>query len=962
MNVRAFILRGQIMTWLFMLLVAVAVLLGIDRNAQLARQAAHSQAELTQLETVLSLVLDLETGMRGYLLSGRDSYLAPHRSARSRLPGELRELARLIEQDPQGGADAQRRIVQRIETLLITWNDEAAAPQIAARRRGLEDAVALVMTERGKRLVDDIRREIERYRSAEAALRDRRVQASEQALQFVEGLTILGLLAAVLASVLAANRSAHKVAQTFEQLGQASRRIAGGHFGERVAPSEIREADLLAGTFNSMAEHLHASQLALEERNLALSRQAADLEQAARFERSLGESLRLFTASYDRTAILNGVLSLLARQYGLVAGAFYGYHEWRGDLSLEARYGLSREVAYSYRLREGQVGQAVMERRVLLLPDTAFVPVDSGLECGTARHTVVVPVYLQDRIMGCLVLALAQAPAENVLTFLQQLAQQLGVALNNIDQYTNLQILSAQLQARSAEVDLKNRELQHADRLKSEFLANMSHELRTPLNAVIGFSELLAEQVYGPLNERQLGYLREIQHSGEHLLNLINDILDLSKIEAGRMDLALEAVRLTDVLRSAEAMLRERALSGGLTLEVHSEDLEFRGDPRKLRQVVVNLLSNAVKFTPTGGRVSLEGRRSGDRIEIVVTDTGIGIAEADQAELFQPFTQVDGSLARRHEGTGLGLALTRRLGELHGGTVSVRSAPRQGSTFTVSLPFEAAPPAGLPAQKTAVTGGQPVPREGAPLILIVEDDDAVATLIRHHLEDAGYRVARAPDGVEGLRMASELRPDAISLDLMMPVLDGWAFLERLAQQPELAKIPVVVLSMASNLERGLYLGASAVLNKPVRREQLLDAFARILPALGGPAHVLVIDDDPQAVELVAETLAPLGHRVVRTYGGQQGLDQALKEPPDLIVLDLMMPGVSGFEVVERLYEDARTREVPVIILTAKVVTEEDRRRLNGHIFEVLEKGGFNRSTLLSEVARATRRLPPTGTP
>ena len=290
--------------------------------------------------------------------------------------------------------------------------------------------------------------------------------------------------------------------------------------------------------------------------------------------------------------------------------------------------------------------------------------------------------------MGAMTLAHTAAPDETTQNFLTQLGQQLGIALQNLDQYTNLQTLSGQLQARQAEIESKNQDLERADQMKSEFLANMSHELRTPLNAIIGFSELLQEQFYGPLNKQQDDYLGNIRTAGEHLLGLINDILDLSKIEAGRMELDREEVNLPQVLESSITIVKEKAHNNGVQLRVDAGDTgTIAADARKLKQILFNLLSNAVKFTPYGGAVSVTAHTDGDGVAIAVTDTGVGISAEDQPKLFREFTQVDGSLTRRHEGTGLGLALTKRLVELHGGTISVRSAIGEGSTFTVRLPL-----------------------------------------------------------------------------------------------------------------------------------------------------------------------------------------------------------------------------------------------------------------------------------
>ncbi|MDQ6602594.1 MAG: response regulator, partial [Chloroflexota bacterium] len=502
--------------------------------------------------------------------------------------------------------------------------------------------------------------------------------------------------------------------------------------------------------------------------------------------------------------------------------------------------------------------------------------------------------------------------------------------------------------------------------MKSEFLANMSHELRTPLNAIIGFSELLQEQFYGPLNTEQDEYLTNIRTAGEHLLGLINDILDLSKIEAGRMELDLEDLDLPHLLASSITIVKEKAHTHGVRLSVDAGDTGATiADARKLKQIVFNLLSNAVKFTPSGGTVALSARTDGEVVEIAVADTGTGIGAEDQQKLFREFTQVDGSLSRRHEGTGLGLALTKRLVELHGGTIAVRSALGEGSTFTVRMPIRRTEDSGLRTERESAFPQSSSRPEGiqspqssrqVPRILVIEDDDPTAELIAAYLESAGYETRRARNGEEGLQLARELQPDGITLDVMMPVMDGWTFLQEFSADAELSKIPVIVLSLASDLKHGYSLGAAAVLGKPIRRDELFAALAKsnLLPTGGHPARVLVVDDDPKAVDLVSDYLASFGHHVHKAYGGAHGIAIADDEHPDLVILDLMMPEVNGFMVVDKLRENPRTSDIPIIILTAKIVSADERRRLNGHIVAIAEKSGIDRAAFLSEVNRAVR--------
>ena len=512
-----------------------------------------------------------------------------------------------------------------------------------------------------------------------------------------------------------------------------------------------------------------------------------------------------------------------------------------------------------------------------------------------------------------------------------------------------------------AQLEEKSRQLEVASRHKSEFLANMSHELRTPLNAIIGFSEVLTEQIFGELNERQEEYLNDILTSGRHLLSLINDILDLSKVEAGRMELDLEEFSLREALENGLTMVKERAGRHGiqLVLELDPELDVIEADERKVKQVVFNLLSNAVKFTPEGGRIEVSARlaEAGRAVVVAVRDSGIGIAPEDQERIFEEFRQAGQASVKAHEGTGLGLALTRKFVELHGGRIWVESEVGVGSTFSFTLPLRTGEAAEPPTDGRASEDDQSalVATNGSaaePTVLLVEDDQRAVELLTLYLRGAGYHVEVARDGEQGLELARQLRPDGITLDVRLPKLDGWEFLTRAKSDPTIADIPVVIVSMVDERGKGLALGAAEYLVKPVRRDELLSTLRRFTPRRNGspePPTVLVIDDDPMAIDLVEAILQPRGYTVLAARGGEDGVAMAKRSRPTLIVLDLMMPEVDGFEVVERLRADPDTASIPIVILTSKSMTTEDRERLNGRISYLARKGEFDRAAFLDLV-------------
>ena len=709
------------------------------------------------------------------------------------------------------------------------------------------------------------------------------------------------------------------------------------------------------------------------------------LRATARFDGTQSQALALFSTTFEREKILVELLALLAQRHPFPASALYRFEEASGRFRCETAHGMGLDAPRQFALGEGLLGQAAQTGRTAVL-DCAELTLQTGLLDFAPLQVLMLPVSYQERRLAVLVLAASSRLDDGERAFVERLAVTLGVALDNMRQYSDLRLLTEQLRTRSEEIAVKNRQLEEASRMKSEFLANMSHELRTPLNAIIGFSEVLADGLLGELQPKQKEYANDITTSGTHLLSLINDILDLSKVEAGKMALELEPLQVEPLLQAGLQVVREQALAHGLHIQAEPTGPlgEIWLDARKVKQILYNLLSNAVKFTPQGGTVGLSARRVGPEavaqgthahyLEIAVSDTGIGILPADQALLFQPFMQIDSTLARRYQGTGLGLAMVKRLTELHGGQVSLRSAPGSGSTFTVWLPWRTQadaelapvlPPVALAAQGPASGSGPvttpvagPVPalaRGGQPLALVVEDDDKSAELLRVQLEHTGFRAVRAISAEAAMALAEQECPDLITLDIHLPGMDGWEFLNQFKQHPKFSGVPVVIVSIVADKVLGLSLGASRVLQKPVGREELTQALAGIgfkLRPDGSQHTVLLVDDDPQSLQLLGTYLNPADFRVLLAFSGQEGIDMAQREHPDLLVLDLMMPQVSGFDVVATLKADPHTANIPVIVVTAKQITAEDRAKLAGDVDLLIEKSQLNHGRFIDEVKRA----------
>jgi len=939
-----------------------------DNNAEIR----HSHTVIIALEDIRSTVQDAETGQRGYLLTGNDKYLGPYQRAASSLGARLEAVDVLTQDNP----------VQQTNLAQLRRNIDAKIAELGEtielkRTKGTDAALAIVNSDRGKQEMDAIRTRLQVMRQEEQRLRTLRIQEMEGAFR-----------TAVLSSALAGLLGAALTILVFLLIRRNAR---ARERQEWLRTGQVELADAMMGD---------KSVEALSDAVLSFFARYVGCQAAALFKGEAGVFRRVATLGVPADA---NMPERFARKEGLL-----------GQVASEGRAIILSDIPEGYLTMGSALGRD-KPRHIAIVPTHADELVNAVMELGFLQPVDDIVLELLSESSAAIGIALRSARYRTQLQDaleetqrqseeLQVQSEELRVSNEELEEQsralkesqarleqqqveleqTNSQLeeqaqtLEAQrdeLERTAAAVELKARELEQASQYKSDFLANMSHELRTPLNSLLILSKLLGDNPDGNLSDDQVKYARTIQSSGNDLLTLINDILDLSKIEAGRLHIQPESVPLSRLVNDLRALFQPVADERGLAFEITVDGdapPTAETDRQRLEQILKNLLSNAFKFTERG-RVRLSVKAVGaDRLAFAVQDTGIGISKEQQQGIFDAFRQADGTISRRYGGTGLGLSISRELARLLGGAIQLESEPGRGSTFTLSIPthYEAVDSgtADAPAAAPAAIEPSPAPksrRRTLPerieddrdaltntrrLLLIVEDDESFAGIVRDLSHELGFQCIVAGTAEEALSLAAQFSPHAIVLDVGLPDQSGLTVLDRLKRDEQTRHIPIHVVSGADHSQTALSLGAVGYLIKPVQREQLSDALQNLESKLTRSVRrVLIVEDDAVQRDAVGRLLASSDVETIGVGTAAECLEQLKAQTFDCMVLDLTLPDASGFSLLETLSREDHAFP-PVIVYTGHELSPDDEQLLRRYSNSIIIKGAKSPERLLDEVS------------
>ena len=750
---------------------------------------------------------------------------------------------------------------------------------------------------------------------------------------------------------------ARSIAAPVREMAHVAQRLQAGELHIRNRLQRPDELGLLADSFNRMADTI-------------------TFEMGVR--QGMAELSEVMMAAEDIAAFARQVAEKMADLTGSELAVFYLRNKQSGSFVPAATRGITPDLAASFAAEpgEGELGVALAAKGIVRVSD---IPADTRFVFKTftgtlvPREIITIPVVVKDEVRAVISLACLRDYGQLHLEIINRVWQGINIAFANLLANEATRKLAAsldtsnselraqkleliqqadELQEHNIELEFQRRQVEEANRLKGEFLSNMSHELRTPLNSIMALSRVLIMQAGGKLSPEEANYLEVIERNGRQLLSLINDILDLSKIEAGKMEInpTLFSIRTTleTIVENIEVLARKKGIE--IRQNIPPDLPLMESDEARVHQILQNILANAVKFTGTG-HVTVTAARADNEILITIADTGIGISAEDLPHIFDEFRQADGTASRHFEGTGLGLTIARKAALLLGGEIRVQSQPAQGSVFTVVLPVRWPNTGGVHPEErpaaSALSAPAPAPAGGRK-VLIVDDDPATAEVIADYLAGAGYMPLTAASGREALRLARDHQPYAITLDLIMPEMDGWEVLQQLKAEPATARIPVIIMSVSEDRQTGFALGAAGYLVKPVDSRTLLDEIRRS----GGRQvqTIMVVDDNEIDRRELAALIEEHHMQAIAVDSGARCLELLTATRPDLLILDLMMPEMDGFKLLERLRTSPATMDLPVLVVTAKDLTAADRERLRGNVAAILEKGRTTSRELLGRIA------------
>ncbi len=939
-SLRSKLTAGSLIAILAMVALPVLYAWSAQEQLETHRSVMHTIGVRAHVQEILGLLRDIQAVEMGYAATGDNSYKSEFERLRQRLQVLAVQLPGLVDDD----AGQSERAVS-LQHRVVDWLNSSPVNQ-PSHVPSQKELIELIEGHHGSIDLAQIRSSMEEFVAQEHGLLEQRIQANDAARRRNMAVVLIGSSVAILTFFVLTVWLTRSLIDPIQELTKAMERIQKGDLGARVTARGQDELGQLGHGFNAMAASLQRNAWELQKRDV----QAGILQVA-----------EVLAASNDLPHLLDRALARVLEVSHCEAGAIWIRSHEDEALRALAAIGTGDKLGdRAVRPGEGILGRVAQTQIAYFTQaDSEDAPLMIQHWIGERRPSELayVPLTAGPELVGVLTLASAGRFDDQTKNLLRIVAGQIGASIRDAlfhqllrRQAVELETRNTKLAEQQAEIERQNRELRIASQLKSEFLANMSHELRTPLTIILGFSGTLLRGAQGALNEDQADSLRRVHENARHLLSLINDILDLSKIEAGQMEVDFQPFDLASCLHATLDNFQALAASKGLFLEEALErDLPGRviSDETRIQQIVTNLLSNAVKFTEAGKVVLAARARGADQVEIEVRDTGPGIDPEDIPKIFEQFRQLDGRTTRKSGGTGLGLSIVKKLVELLGGSIEVQSQRGQGSRFLVRIPITpgsatmrpSVPPS--PIQRPIQNGDGE-----SRLILAIDDDPDFLALLRAAFQGTPFRLRVATNGREGLALAEQIRPDAITLDVMMPDMDGWSVLSQLKANPATIDIPVILLTVLQRKGLGLILGASEYLTKPIDRDRLIHVLNQLAPDRN-QGTILVVDDDPDIRRMLDVELRSAGFdRIETASDGVEGLRKARESRPAVVVLDLMMPRMDGFELAARLQDDEATRGIPILVLTAKELTASEISRLNGQIEEIVQKGAMNVDALI----------------